>query len=139
MSGFIVLLGNSPIAWKSKKQIIVSLSSAEAEYRSMQCVTAELAWLTRLLHELTIPNIFHVPVRCDSQAVIHITKNPIFHERTKHVELDFHFVRKKLHDSLITLQHVPTTSQLVDLFTKNLPSHQHHQILNKLGVSHSLT
>lgn len=138
-SGFIVLLGNSPIAWKSKKQITVSLSSAEAEYRSMQCVTAKLAWLTCLLHELTIPNVLPVLVQCDSQAAIHIAKNPVFHKRTKHVELDCHFVREKLHDGLITLQHVPTTSQLADLFTKNLPSRQHHHLLNKLGVSHSLT
>lgn len=138
VSGFIILLGNNPITWKSKKQIIVSLSSAEAEYRIMQQVTTELAWLTRLLHEISVPNVVPLPIRCDSQAAIHIARNPVFHERTKHVEINCHFIREKLQDGLIKLQHVPTSSQLADLFTKNLPSKQHHILLNKLGVSHPL-
>ena len=134
VSGFVILLGNSPISWKSKKQVTVSLSSAEAEYRSMQRVTSELAWLTRLLHELSVPNVTPVPIKCDSQSAIHIAKNPVFHERTKHVEIDCHFVREKLQDGLISLQHVPTQSQLADLFTKSLPSRQHYTLLHKLGV-----
>ena len=139
MSGFIILLGNCPIEWKSKKHVTVSLSSAEAEYRSMRRVTAELAWLTRLLHEMTVLNLTPVPVHCDSRAAIHIAKNPVLHERTKHVEINCHFVRDKLQDGLISLQHVPTHSQLADFFTKNLPTKQHKFLLNKLGVIHPPT
>lgn len=80
VSGFFILLGGSPISWKSKKQHTVALSSAEAEYRSMRRVTAELAWLTRLLHELHVPNVTPIPLKCDSMAAIHIARNPVYHE-----------------------------------------------------------
>ena len=73
VSGYLVLLGDCPISWKSKKQETVSLSSAEAEYRSIRKVVAELVWLRRLLHELTIPCSDPTPVFCDSQAAVHIT------------------------------------------------------------------
>lgn len=72
ISGYFILLGGSPISWKPKKQQTVSLSLAEAEYRSLRRDTAELAWLSRLLHELTVPNVTPIPVKCDSQAAIYI-------------------------------------------------------------------
>jgi len=134
ISGYVVFFGNSLISWKSKKQGTVSLSSAEAEYRSIRRLVAELAWLSRLLHELGITNITPIPVKCDSQAAIYIARNPVFHERTKHIELDCHFVREKLLAGLISLQHVHTKAQLADAFTKPLPSSLHRAILTKLGV-----
>ena len=88
VSGYVVFLGHSLISWKSKKQGMVSLSSAEAEYRSIRRLVAELAWLSRLFCELTLSNITPIPVKCDSQAAIYIARNPVFHERTKHIELD---------------------------------------------------
>ena len=94
VSGYVVFLGDSLISWKSKKQGTVSLSSAEVEYKSMQRVMAELSWLSRLLNELTISSITPIPVRCDNQAAIYIAKNLIFHERTKHTELDSLCARK---------------------------------------------
>ena len=93
VSGFVVFLGNTLISWKSKKQTIVSLSSAEAEYRSLRRLTSELSWLTRLLHELTITSVTPIPVKCDNMAAIYIARNPVFHERTKHIEIECHFVR----------------------------------------------
>lgn len=100
---FFIVIGGSPVSWKSKKQPTVALSSAEAEYRSMRAVTAELSWLTRLCFELQVPSILPVPVKCDNLAAIYIAKNPVFHERTKHIELDCHFVREKLLEGLISL------------------------------------
>ena len=135
VSGYFILLGGSPISWKSKKQNTVSLSSAEAEYRSMRRVTAEPAWLTRLLHEFTIPNIVLVPLKCDSKAAIYIARNPVYHDRTKHIDLDCHFVREKLQDGLISLSYVPTKHQLADVFTKSLPGPDHQLLLSKLGMS----
>ena len=135
MSGYFIMLGRSPISWKSKKQPTVALSSAEAEYRSMRAITAELSWLTRLLSELQVPSIIPIPIKSDSQAAIYIAKNSVFHERTKHIELDCHFVREKLHEGLISLSHVMTNNQLASLFTKPLPGSQHHHLLGKLGVS----
>lgn len=108
VSGFFVMLGDSPISWKSKKQTTIALSSAEAEYRSMRRVCAELSWLTRLLNELTVSSIALVPLKCDSQAAIHIAKNPVYHQRTKHIELDCHFVREQLQAGLISLHYVPS-------------------------------
>jgi hypothetical protein len=101
VTGYFVLLSGSPISWKSKKQLTVSLSSFEAEYRYMRRVTAELAWLTRLLHELSVPSVTPVPVKCDSQATIYIAKDPVYPVRTKYTELYCHFVREKLQDGLI--------------------------------------
>ena len=82
------------IIYLAKKQTTVSLSSAEAEYRSMRRVCAELSWLSRLLNELEVPNVTPIPLKCDNMAAIYIAKNPVFHERTKHIDLDCHFVRE---------------------------------------------
>ncbi|KAF3638239.1 Cleavage stimulating factor 64 [Capsicum annuum] len=135
VSGFFISLGSSPISWKSKKQTSIFLSSAEAEYRSMRRLVAELTWLTRLLTDLSLEPSLPVPVYSDSQAVIHIARNPVFHERTKHVELDCHFVRQQFLSGLISLSFVPSKSQLADLFTKPLSGPSLHTILGKLGLS----
>ncbi|XP_019255062.1 PREDICTED: uncharacterized protein LOC109233640 [Nicotiana attenuata] len=137
VSGYLVLFGGSPISWKSKKQTTVSLSSAEAEYRSLRKVVGELVWVQRLLEELTVPCTDPIQVFCDSQAAIHIAKNPVFQERTKHIEVDCHFVRDKLHDGLITLHHISTHDQLADILTKALTGIKHSDLLHKLAVKPS--
>ncbi|XP_019230241.1 PREDICTED: uncharacterized protein LOC109211196 [Nicotiana attenuata] len=137
VSGYIVLLGDSPISWKSKKQEIVSLSSTEAEYRSVRKVVGELVWVKRLLEELTVPCLHPISVFCDSQAAVHMAINSVFHERTKNIEVDCHFVRDKLHEGLITLHHIPTYAQLEDVFTKALSGIKHASILGNLAVSSS--
>jgi len=137
VSGYIVMLGDSPISWKSNKQATVSLSSAEAEYRSIRMVVGELIWLRRILTEFNVPCDTPTPVYCDSQAAVHIARNPVFHERTKHIEVDCHFVRTSLQDGSITLHHVSTTEQLADVFTKSLTGIKHAAILGKLAVDSS--
>ena len=82
VSGFFVLFGGSPLSWKSKKQVTVSLSSAEAKYIPMIRISSELAWLSHLLSELQASNINPISFKCDNQAVIYIAKNPVFQERT---------------------------------------------------------
>ena len=137
VSGYVVFFGHSLISWKSKKQGTIALSSAEAEYRSLRRLVAELTWLSRLLHELTIEDITSIPIKCNNQAAIYIAKNPVFHERTKHIELDCHFVREKLLDGLISLSHVPTQHQLADIFTKSLSGPSHADQLSKLAISNT--
>ncbi|XP_019227532.1 PREDICTED: uncharacterized protein LOC109208835 [Nicotiana attenuata] len=120
VTGLCVSFGGSLISWKSKKQQVVSLSSAEAEYKALSKFGAELSWLARLFSDLGMPLSAPIPVICDSMAAIHIAKNPVFHERTKHIELDGHFIRTKLADGLISLSHIHTASQPADVFTKSL-------------------
>ncbi|XP_019255182.1 PREDICTED: uncharacterized protein LOC109233775 [Nicotiana attenuata] len=121
----------------SRRSASVSLSSAEAKYRLMRRVTVEITWLVRLLGDLTVQPTLPVLIHSDSQAAIHIARNPIFHERTKHVDLDCHFVRQQFLFGLISLSFVPSDCQLADLFTKPLSQGSHRHILSKLGV-HSL-
>ncbi|CAH9084778.1 unnamed protein product [Cuscuta epithymum] len=120
LSGWLVFLGHSPISWKTKKQSTVSHSSAEAEYRAMAPATCELKCLKTLLLSLGINRDKAIPLFCDSQSALHIARNPVFHERSKHIEVDCHFTRDAVKSELIAPSYVPTTVQLADIFTKAL-------------------
>ncbi|XP_021715954.1 uncharacterized protein LOC110683853 [Chenopodium quinoa] len=108
VTGYVLLLCNSLISWKSKKQITNSKSSAEAEYRAMAHAASEVAWLVRILEELGLGSLKPVKLFCDSQSAIHIAKYSIFNERTKHIEVDCHFTRDKVLEDLIELTYIPT-------------------------------
>lgn len=134
VTGYVVLLGSSPISWKSKKQPTISKSSSEAEYRAMSSAAGEITWLVRLLEEFQLDSLKPVQLHCDNLSAIHIAKNPIFHERTKHIEVDCHFTRDKVLEGLIQLTYLPTKYQIADVLTKVLPSTQHNFLLHKLGM-----
>ena len=133
-TGFCVLLGGSLVGWKCKKQQVVSRSSAEAEYRSLADTCCELTWIVSLLHELNLKSVTPISLFCDNKSALHIASNPVFHERTKHIEIDCHLVRQKLQQGLITTHHISTREQPADLFTKALCSMQLQYFLAKLGV-----
>lgn len=86
----------------------------------MQRVCAKLAWLTRLIHEFIVPSMTPVLPRCNNQVATHIAKNLVYHESTKHIELDCHFVREQVQCGQVILEHVPSKFQLADIFTKPL-------------------
>lgn len=90
---YAILLGKSLVSWKTKKQTVVSCSSAKAEYCAMTQTCKEITWLNRLLQDLLLPPQDSIPLFCDNQAALHISKNLVFHERTKHDEIDCHLVR----------------------------------------------
>jgi len=110
ITGYIIMLGESMVSWKSKKQHTVSRSSAEAEYRSMAGAVSKIIWLVGLLKDLKVDIITPVRLWCDNKAAMQIASNPMFHERTKHIEIDCHFVREKLKDGLIKPEHIRTKS-----------------------------
>ncbi|GKB99661.1 retrovirus-related pol polyprotein from transposon TNT 1-94 [Tanacetum coccineum] len=102
----------------TKKQHIVSRSSAEAQYHSIALTTCELKWLKSMLLSLGIHQVKPISLYCDSQAALHISQNPVFHERTKHIEVDCHYIRDELMSGNITTQYVSTKEQNADFFTK---------------------
>ncbi|KAK9683124.1 hypothetical protein RND81_10G118500 [Saponaria officinalis] len=134
LSGYCVFLGSSLVSWKTKKQKTVSKSTAEAEYRSMSYATSEVVWISNLLKELHIDVGIPIPLYCDNKAAEHIAHNPVFHERTKHLDIDCHYVRDKLEEGLLIPQHVRSTEQLADLMTKPLGAQQHKYLCCRLGL-----
>ena len=134
VTGYFITLGGAPISWKTKKQHTVSRSSAEAEYRALAMTACELKWLRYLLKDLQVSCSQAVPVYCDSKAAIHIAANPVYHERTKHIEVDCHFVRDEVQTGHIVLVHVRTHQQLADIFTKALGHRQFSVLFCKLGI-----
>jgi len=117
-----------------KKQLVVARSSAEAEYRAMASICCKIVWLLALLKDLGLHNLTPVTFYCDNQAAFHISTNPVFHERTKHIEVDCHYIRDQLTVKRMQPAYVSSHDQLADIFTKPLPVSQRQYLLSKLGV-----
>lgn len=108
-------------------------SSTEAEYRALAHTTSELLWLESFLHELQVP--FQPPtLMCDNLGAVQLSHNPILHARTKHIELDIHFVRECVISKLLKIQHVPSSMQLADTLTKPLGTTAFQELCTKLKV-----
>nr|GEV67397.1 hypothetical protein [Tanacetum cinerariifolium] len=131
---YCVFVGGNLVSWKIKKQNVVSRSSLEFEYRAMAQTTCEFVWLRNLLCEISFPQSKPMKMWCDNQAAIYIATNMVFHERTKHIEVDCHFTREKLEDRTITTPRIRTESQLADVLTKAFPRTRINSICNKLGM-----
>ena len=136
-TSYCFLLGSSLISWRSKKQTFVARSSTEAEYCAFANTTSELLWLRRLLKDLGVSTSSATPIYCDNQNAIHITHNDVFHERTKHIKIDCHFIRYHLVHGALKLFSVSSKDQLADIFTKSLPKGRTRDLVNNLKlVSH---
>ena len=133
-SGYAVFLGDNLISWSSKRQNTVSRSSAEAEYRAVANGVAEATWLRQLLQELHAPLRRATLVYCDNISAVYMSSNPVQHQRTKHIEIDLHFVRERVSVGDLRVLHVPTSSQYADIFTKGLPSSVFTEFRSSLNV-----
>ena len=113
---------------------MVSRSSTEAEYRSLADTTCELAWLRCLFKDLGITVTSPTPIYCDNVSSISLASNPVQHARTKHIEIDCHFVRDKIKDGVILPKFIPTKAQAADVLTQGLSKAPHYHCLSKFGL-----
>ncbi|KAL0457761.1 UNVERIFIED_CONTAM: Retrovirus-related Pol polyprotein from transposon RE1 [Sesamum latifolium] len=134
ISGFCICLGSALVSWKSKKQATISRSSAEAEYRSLAATVCELQWVSYILPSLGVSLPLPIPLFCDNKAALHIMANPVFHERTKHLDIDCHLVRNQYRAGFVLPSFVQSKEQLADLFTKNLSGPLFATLLSKMDL-----
>ncbi|KAE8700619.1 Detected protein of unknown function [Hibiscus syriacus] len=136
-SGYCTFVWGNLTTWRSKKQSVVS-SSAEAEFRALALGICEGIWLLKLLKELVTNQEDHFEVLCDNQSVIQIAKNLVQHDRTKHVEIDRHFIADQVNKKTATLSYILSEEQVADILTKALPKPVFNKFLFKLGLYNQL-
>ena len=120
ISRYCVFIGGNLISWNSKEHDVAAKSSAKAKYRAMALATCELIWLKQLLQELRFGKDEQMTLVCDNQATLHVASSPVFHERTKHIEVDCQFIRENIASGCMTISFVNLSDQLADIFTKSL-------------------
>ena len=133
--GFLVYLGNNAVTWSAKKQPTVSRSSTESKYRALAIASAKLCWVRSLLKDLGIYLTDPPVLWCDNVSALAIASNPVFHARTKHIEVDFHFVRERVLRKNLVVKFVSTVDQLADIFTKSFPTHRFLELRHNLTVT----
>nr|XP_033509236.1 secreted RxLR effector protein 161-like [Nicotiana tomentosiformis] len=129
VTGYIVKLVDSLISWKSKKQTTISRSSAEADYMSLASTVAEVVWIISLFKELSVDFQLPMSLFCDSKSSIQIAANHVFHERTKHIDIDCHFIREKVQQGLVATLYLSFAEQQADVLTKGLTKAQHSYLV----------
>lgn len=133
-SGYCVYLRPNLISWSSKRQPTISRSSSEAEYKGVANTVANLTWIRNLLLELGVPITKASIVYCDNIISIYMSRNPGRHQRTKHVEIDIHFVLEKVKLGEVKVLFVPSSLQFADIFTKGLLTALFQQFRTSLTI-----
>lgn len=128
-------MGDNLIAWSSKKQHVVARSSTELEYRALASVASEITWIQSLFKELELPQVSTPILRCDKMSAGTLAANPVYYARTKHIELDIHFIRDKILAKELEVKYVPSSDQIIDLLTKGLTHLRFTFLKDKLGVT----
>ena len=123
------------IAWSAKKQSTVSRSSTESEYKAVANATAELIWVEALLKEISVPPASTPVLWCDNIGATYLSANPVFHARTKHIEIDYHFVRERIAHKLLQIWFISSKDQLANIFTKPLPLPLFQECKRNLNIS----
>eukprot|EP00253_Pinus_taeda_P025309 PITA_25309 len=138
-AGYVFTLGSGPITWACKKQAAISLSSAEAEYRGSVETSKEALWLRQILSEFAFQQQHPTTLWCDNQSAIQLCKDPVQHQRRKHIELHMHFIRKLIHDHGLEVQYCSTDDQVVDIFRKALIEAKFTKLQFMVGVQEVVT
>ncbi|KAL6315604.1 hypothetical protein AAG906_002776 [Vitis piasezkii] len=133
-SGLIFFLGSNPISWCSQKQKVVALSSCEAEYIAACAAACQGVWLGRLLADLLKTEVKKVVLKIDNQSAIALSKNSVHHERSKHIDTRFHYIRDCVESGMIEIQHVCTEDQHADILTKSLARMKFLEMRERIGV-----
>jgi histone deacetylase 1/2 len=133
--GFAVYLGSNLISWSARKQATVSRSSTEAEYKAVANATAEVMWIQTLMKEIGLKCPSTARLWCDNIGAKYLSANPVFHARTKHIEVDYHFVRERVASNLLQIDYIPSGDQVADGFTKALTVKQLEKLKTNLNLS----
>ncbi|BAT90088.1 hypothetical protein VIGAN_06126200 [Vigna angularis var. angularis] len=128
------MLNGSPISWCSKKQPVVALSSCEAEYIAGSYAACQGVWLEEILKELMIPVTTPLLLKIDNVSAINLSKNPVSHGRSKHIEVRYHFLRDMVNKGRIALTYCNTEAQLADIFTKAVKINRFEWLRKEIGV-----
>ena len=133
-SGCCFGLGSAVVSWFSRKQQSVALSSAEAEYMAASLASCEAIWLRKMLFGLFGQPLRPSVIYCDNQSCIKLTENPVFHDRSKHIGIRYHFIRDYVQKGAVKLEYISTDEQVADILTKALPRGKHVYFRDKMGV-----
>ena len=134
IGAYIVKVGSGAVSWKSKKQTCIALSSTEAEYVTLCQVAKECEWLLEFLGGLGFVGQHGLIAHVDNTGAISLAKNLVFHNRSKHIDIQYHFTRRLVRKGRLGLAYLPTKEMLADLLTKPLPRAQHEYLARGIGL-----
>jgi hypothetical protein len=134
VAGFVTFMWNSPISWSSKLESTIALSTTEAEYMALTPLVQEIVFLQHMLNELRLKTDLPMIVYQDNQSCIKLTVNPEFHQRTKHIDVRYHYVREAVRKGFINLTYVHTKANVADVLTKAMPKVEFERLRTKLRV-----
>ena len=134
IGAYCIYFGNNLISWSSKKQAVVTRSSAESEYRALASASAEITWIQSLFNEISIKYTSLPTIWCDNISATELAKNPVYHSRTKHIEMDMHFIRDKVLAKELEINYIPSEEQIADALTKPLTFIHFNYFRAKLNV-----
>jgi hypothetical protein len=138
-TGVLFFLGSSSVTWLSKKQMAVVKSSCEAEYMASAAAAAQGMWLQRLLEEVTSIRVPRPIIRMDNTTALTLTKNPILHDRSKHIDIKFHYTRECVEREDVELEYISTNEELAYTLMKALGTKHFHELREKIGIVRVLT